>query len=87
MIDNKDMPANPCTYKQQTKTGMGYGEKTVHEKGETKREKAFWQIYSAMVACPESVIGRLSYDEIAINAIEATNAGFKALSDGASVDD
>lgn len=45
--------------------------------GETKREKAFWQIYSAMLSHPETEGS--TYDITAEFAIEAVDAGFKAL--------
>ena len=61
------MPANP----------VDYNEKHEEEIGETKYEKAFWQMYSSMVIDPE--LANSGYDSIADYAIEAVNAGFKAL--------
>lgn len=45
--------------------------------GETKYEKAFWQVYSAIMSDPESK--NFSHDDVAGFAIRATYAGFKAL--------
>ena len=44
--------------------------------GETKYEKAYWQVLSAMLT---SGFSHHSPEELATEAIEATNAGFKAL--------
>ena len=51
--------------------------------GETKYEKAFWQVYSAMLSDPAPFINidnpLINLDELARYAINAVNAGFKAL--------
>jgi hypothetical protein len=60
-MSNQDTPANPITDESQWI-------------GETKREKAFWLLYSQAL-----VTSTGSYDLIAQVAIEAVNAGFKAL--------
>lgn len=75
-MENQDMPVNP-TIISETFTFVGGKSKTVDVEylGETKREKAFWQVFSAMLdsnPCTE-------YDAIAYSAIKAVNAGFKAL--------
>jgi len=44
--------------------------------GETKYEKAYWQVFSAMLSTGFS---HHSPEELAVEAIEAVNAGFKAL--------
>lgn len=70
-MKNQDMPANPHP---PIDTGSGI---IPSRTGETKREKAFWQVYSAMLS---SVIFKdWDCDQISISAIEAVNAGFKAL--------
>ena len=69
-MNNQDMPANPSTnWKNCEELENQYD-------GETKREKAFWQVYSAMLS---SGFSHHSPEELAAEAIEATNAGFKAL--------
>lgn len=73
------MPANPM-FDKNAKPCMvrweGSNTKRPAE-GETKYEKAFWQVYSAMLADPE--IGAAPYTDLAEYAISAVNAGFKAL--------
>ena len=44
--------------------------------GETKREKAFWQVYSAIIGNSKTTG---TWQEIAEVAIIATGEGFKAL--------
>lgn len=61
-MKNQDRAVNPCHTT------------IVHNEGETKREKAFWQVYSAMIGNSAQ-----HYDKLAIEAITAVNAGFKAL--------
>lgn len=48
--------------------------------GETKRENAFWQVYSAMLIDPEH--RACDYYLIADRAIAAVNVGFKVLEQG-----
>ena len=46
--------------------------------GETKFEKAFWQVYSAMIASP-ATSDDLLFPDIAAISVSAVNDGFKAL--------
>lgn len=63
-MSNQDTPANPITDESQWI-------------GETKREKAFWQTYNTMILMSGG--SETTYDQVASTAIEAVNAGFKAL--------
>lgn len=74
-MKNQDMPANP-------QQGFSDGEQSwssmdVGGTGETKREKAFWQVYSAMQS--SEIYAECPHESTANQAIEAVNAGFKAL--------
>ena len=70
-MKNQDMPARPSTNWADSEVSV------IQFEGETKFEKAFWQMYSSMVIDPE--LANSGYDSIADYAIEAVNAGFKAL--------
>ena len=72
---DQDMPANPVL----DKTGHVKRIEDLQCNGETKREKAFWQVYSAMLSNKDCC--RISYDDIASKAIYALKAGFDALED------
>jgi hypothetical protein len=77
-MKNQDMPANPATRTEKRNTkGFGAVSCDVSYIGETKREKAFWQVFSAMLGHPDMVND--TYDGTANNALEAVNAGFRAL--------
>ena len=56
-------------------------EEAIENKGETKYEKAFWMMFSAMVADPERHAQGIPVKAIADYAIKATDIGFKALED------
>ena len=66
MNNNKDMPVNSFE--------GGSNNCMEPTQGETKREKAFWILYAQALPTSSG-----SFDEIAQTAIEAVNAGFKAL--------
>ena len=71
------MPVSPATIKERFAfAGRDSVVADVEYSGETKREKAFWQVYSAMLS---SGFSHHSPEELAVEAIEATNAGFKVL--------
>ena len=78
-MKNQDMPASPI-FSNEAKPCMVVDRDSIRkiEKpavGESKYEKAFWMMFSSLAsAFPSSEI-----DEIAKGAIEATDAGFKAL--------
>jgi hypothetical protein len=69
-MNNEDIPANPVYSKK--------GERSLLSVGETKREKAFWQVYSAIISSPATNVDVL-FPDIAEIALSAVNAGFKAL--------
>ena len=81
-MKNENMPANPATgavYKESKTleyTRTEDNEDHWHFPGETKFEKAFWQVYSAMASNPEIAT---PYKDLAKLAINAVNSGFKAL--------
>ena len=81
-MKNENMPANPQSFSMSeedcgtTITHLSDAD-AAESMGETKREKAFWQVYSAMVMHPDDELSQ--YDTIAHFALEAVNAGFKAL--------
>ena len=76
-MNNQDMPVSPATIKERFAfAGRDSVTVDVEYSGETKREKAFWQVFSAMLSTGFS---HHSPEELAAEAIEATNAGFKAL--------
>jgi hypothetical protein len=83
-MENENMPANPQSFSMSeedcgtTITHLSDAD-AKESMGETKREKAFWQVYSAMVKHPDDELSK--YDTIAYFALEAVNAGFKALSE------
>jgi hypothetical protein len=62
-MNNQDMPAN-------AQSTILYDE----DCGETKREKAFWQVYSALIPHRNGV-----WEDDANEAMGFVNAGFKAL--------
>jgi len=71
-MKNQDMPANPVSHATLTELpDLCVTEST----GETKYEKAFWQVYSAM--CTDGDV--IDCNALAEFAIKATDAGFKAL--------
>ena len=72
-MNNQDMPANPSTNWEDCE------ELESQSDGETKREKAFWQVFTAMAAIKSD--GRYfdDFDDTAKIALDAVNAGFKAL--------
>ena len=72
-MNNQDMPVTPI---RDHKNGhqLRVGDKKCD--GETKREKAFWQVFSAMLS---SGFSHHSPEELAAEAIKTTDAGFKAL--------
>ena len=79
-MNNQDMPASPI-FNNEAKPRMVVDKDSMSkiEKpavGETKYEKAYWQVLSAMLT---SGFSHHSPEELATEAIEATNAGFKAL--------
>lgn len=69
-MNNQDMPANPHP---PIDTGSGI---IPSRTGETKREKAFWQVYSAILS---SGFSHHSPEDLAKEAVDSVNAGFKAL--------
>ena len=74
-MKNQDMPANPCSFIEEHLSSDG--EKVLLKtdcNGETKFEKAFWQVYSSMLSNVN-----LNYEYIANDALKAVHAGFKAL--------
>ena len=70
------MPVNPTSSKDQ---GPNWAAAVTG--GETKYEKAFWMMFSAMVADPERHAQGIPVKAIADYAIKATDIGFKALED------
>ena len=72
-MNNQDMPVTPI---RDHKNGhqLRVGDKKCD--GETKREKAFWKVYGAIINNQNSFV---SWDKLAEIAIAATDAGFKAL--------
>ncbi len=82
-MKNEDMPANAQSFSMidgECGTAMTHltKEEIIENKGETKREKAFWQVYSSI--CTSAIhFNPDSCDELARHAINAVNAGFKAL--------
>ena len=84
-MNNQDMPANPMFDNDANPCMIrleGSNTKKAVE-GETKFEKAFWQVYSAMLSDPAPFTNIdnpfINIDELAGYAINAVNAGFKAL--------
>jgi hypothetical protein len=77
-MNNQNIPANPVI-RLETRKINDFADQVcdVSYSGETKREKAFWQVYSSMLGHPETECS--SYDNTANSALEAVNAGFKAL--------
>ena len=76
-MNNQDMPVSPATIKERFAfAGRDSVVADVEYSGETKYEKAYWQVFSAMLS---SGFSHHSPEELAAEAIEATNAGFKAL--------
>ena len=72
-MKNQDMTVNPHPPIERES-----GEYIPSSIGETKREKAFWQVYSSI--CTSAIhFNPDSCDELARHAINAVNAGFKAL--------
>jgi hypothetical protein len=84
-MKNENMPANPQSFSMSeedcgtTITHLSDAD-AKESMGETKQEKAFWQVYSALIACP-IYGGWCIFDEPAELALKAVNAGFKALSE------
>jgi len=73
-MKNQDTPENPLsndTLSEMPSVCM------TESMGETKYEKAFWQVYSAIMSDPEAKSNNI--DNVADFAIRATDAGFKAL--------
>ena len=81
-MKNQNMPANPLISGDiQTQCKIA-GTNDVIEvqkmlNGETKYEKAFWQVYSSVMSDPNLVDA--DAPDMAEYAISAVNAGFKAL--------
>lgn len=77
-MSNQDMPANPAT-RVETRNTEGFGALScdVTYSGETKREKAIWQVYSAMLVHSDTC--ELTFYDTARVAIKAVDAMFKAL--------
>ena len=76
-MNNQDMPVSPATIKERFAfAGRDSVVADVEYSGETKREKAFWQVFSAMLS---SGFSHHSPEELAAEAIKTTDAGFKAL--------
>ena len=77
------MPANPvkgCDGRLLSEVDIKCGALDGVAVGETKREKAFWQVYSSMLGHTQSEVNsKGEFDSIAKDAIDAVNAGFKAL--------
>ena len=73
-MNNQDMPVTPI---RDHKNGhqLRVGDKKCD--GETKREKAFWLMFSSMLASP--IYEGWDCYQISVAAIEATGAGFEAL--------
>ena len=69
-MNNEDMPAHPVV--KTDNSGWVF-------KGETKREKAFWQVYSALLSSPNTT--SVNEGDIASVAITLVDEGFKALSE------
>ena len=81
-MKSQDIPASPTKitvvdWEAGKIDNYQFGNRSIVSMGETKYEKAFWQVYSAMVVDPE--LADSGYDNIADHAIEAVNTGFKAL--------
>lgn len=84
-MKNEDMPANPQSFSM---TGIDAdcgtmmthyeGYEAIKNMGETKFEKAFWQVYSAIISSPTTSADML-FPDIATIAVSAVNDGFKAL--------
>jgi hypothetical protein len=74
-MKNEDMPASP-------QSGFTDGDHPwcsvdCGGEGETKREKAFWQVYSALLASPNTT--SVNEGDIASVAMTLVDEGFKAL--------
>ena len=86
-MNNRDMPANPAIgeirkYDNSIHDAYDVDKEYWHFAGETKFEKAFWQVYSAMLSDTKDFSPHhmnAEYVGAARNAIDAVNAGFKAL--------
>ena len=82
-MKNEDMPANALSG-DAYQDFAGYNEMKNDSsynpncQGETKREKAFWQVYSAMLV-GYTDLSPAACDELARLSMNAVNAGFKAL--------
>ncbi len=83
-MKNQDMPANSTKGRLARKESEVWDYQVGNDDkfqfvGETKREKAFWQVYSAMIVIKQD--GRYfdDFDDTAKFALDAVNAGFKAL--------
>ncbi len=84
-MKNQDMPANPQSFSMiegECGTILTHysGEEVQQNMGETKFEKAFWQVYSSMIKnCHPDTENKHEFFHVAMKANEAVNAGFKAL--------
>ena len=77
-MNNQDMPVSPATIKERFAfAGRDSVVADVEYSGETKREKAFWLMFSSMLASP--IYEGWDCYQISVAAIEATSAGFEAL--------
>jgi len=73
-MKNQDIPASPVPHETLTEMPSLC---VTESMGETKYEKAFWQVYSAIVSDPS--LDHATTEQMADFAIKAVNAGFKAL--------
>ena len=78
-MNNQDMPAHPQSGSSTGRTT--YLSSDLGGVGETKREKAFWQVYSAMVGGIYSDYNNVSVgaEALAAEAAGVVDVGFKAL--------
>ena len=74
-MNNQDMPAHPQSGFSDVDTS--WTSEDCGGVGETKREKAFWQVYSAINLHPSNHC--FDYDALAISTVKIVNAGFRAL--------
>ena len=71
-MKNQDTPANPVSPNKHDHQWAA-----ARDGGETKYEKAFWQVYSAIMSDPK--LADADAPDMAEFAINAVNAGFEAL--------
>tara|TARA_R110001599_G_scaffold202205_1_gene399032 strand:- start:308 stop:550 length:243 start_codon:yes stop_codon:yes gene_type:complete len=76
-MKNQETPANPVPHENISEMPTVC---ITESMGETKYEKAFWQVYSEMIKnCHPDTDNKHEFLHAARKATEAVNAGFEAL--------